>query len=47
VGFEQELRRVGWTNRVAVQRTEAALLNLLTGIAYTVSGVDGSEITDH
>ena len=32
VGFEQELRRVGWSNRVSVQRTEAALLNLFTGI---------------
>jgi DNA polymerase alpha subunit A len=34
VGFEQELRRVGWSNRVSVQRTEAALLNLFTGICY-------------
>ena len=41
VGFEQELRRVGWTNRVAVQRTEAALLNLLTGITIAVIGADG------
>lgn len=36
VGFEQELRRVGWSNRVAVQRTEAALLNLFTGISLSL-----------
>jgi len=33
VGFEAELKKTGWSNRVNVQRTEASLLNLLTGTA--------------
>jgi DNA polymerase alpha subunit A len=47
VGFEQELRRVGWSNRVAVQRTEAALLNLLTGTILLLCRAYSSEIPDH
>jgi DNA polymerase alpha subunit A len=31
VGFEQELKKTGLSNRVLVQRNEASLFNLLTG----------------
>ena len=31
LGFESELKKMGWSGRVNVQRTEAGLLNLLTG----------------
>ena len=31
LGFESELKKIGWSGRVNVQRTEASLLNLLTG----------------
>lgn len=31
LGFESELKKVGWSGRVNVQRTEASLLNLFTG----------------
>ena len=31
LGFESELKKVGWSGRVNVQRNEASLLNLLTG----------------
>jgi len=29
--FEGELKKAGWSNRVNLQKTEGALLNLLTG----------------
>jgi DNA polymerase alpha subunit A len=31
IGFEPELKKAGWSSRVNVQRTEASLLNYLTG----------------
>ena len=31
LGFESELKKLGWSGRVTVQRTEASLLNLFTG----------------
>jgi DNA polymerase alpha subunit A len=31
LGFESELKKIGWSGRVNVQRNEASLLNLLTG----------------
>lgn len=31
LGFEPELKKQGWSNRVTVEKTEASLLNLLTG----------------
>jgi DNA polymerase alpha subunit A len=31
LGFESELKKVGWSGRVNVQHTEASLLNLFTG----------------
>ena len=47
VGFEQELRRVSWSNRVAVQRTEAALLNLLTGTLLLLCRAYSSETANN
>jgi len=31
LGFEVELKKLGWSSRISVQRSEASLLNLLTG----------------
>jgi DNA polymerase alpha subunit A len=31
LGFETELKKVGWSGRVNVQRNEISLLNLFTG----------------
>jgi DNA polymerase alpha subunit A len=35
VGFESELKKLGWSNRVHVQRNEISLLNFFTGIGLT------------
>jgi len=37
LGFETELKKLGWSARVNVQRTEASLLNLLTGNDLEIS----------
>ena len=36
VGFEAELKKTGLSNRVLVQRNEASLFNLFTGINLTI-----------
>jgi DNA polymerase alpha subunit A len=36
--FEGELKKAGWSNRVILQKTEGALLNLLTGIPPSAKG---------
>jgi DNA polymerase alpha subunit A len=36
--FEGELKKAGWSNRVILQKTEGALLNLLTGISSVRKG---------
>ena len=34
IGFEAELKKMGWSGRVNLQNTEASLLNLLTGTCF-------------
>jgi DNA polymerase alpha subunit A len=42
LGFEADLKKLGWSGRVNLQRTEASLLNLLTG-TYELFQVNRSE----
>lgn len=37
LGFEAELKKLGWSGRISVQRSEASLLNLLTGKLFKIS----------
>ena len=38
--FESEIKKAGWSNRVILQNTEGALLNVLTGIYPRVKDED-------
>jgi DNA polymerase alpha subunit A len=46
LGFETELKKAGWTGRVSLQRTEASLLNFLTGISFYLNPDNSQNAND-